>query len=118
MISCSTVRARRRPPKPQLNPENETGGAAELRPFTFSLQRNLVGRGIIVCRVLNFGRRVVDGAFDCFASFMCGVAYGSACFFSGLPRFGCGLFSVGAGLIGFSLAARSQTQSRRSGDGE
>jgi hypothetical protein len=68
--------------------------------------------------VFDFGRGVVDGAFNGFASFVRGIAHGGASVFERSACVRSGLLSVCAGLIGFSLAARSQTQSRRSGDGE
>jgi MoxR-like ATPase len=89
---------------------NKTGGALKRRPIRFNARSvNLVRGRIVVGRVLDFGGRVVDGAFNGFASFIGGIANRVDCFFGG------GGCVVGGG-FGFGLRASCQTQGRGGGD--
>jgi len=75
----------------------------------------LVAR-LVVGRASNGRRAVMNRAFDSVASFAGGIANGGASFAKCFTGFGGGLFGVCAGLIGFRLAASSQTQCRNGGD--
>jgi hypothetical protein len=77
-----------------------------------------VGRFVVVGRVLDFGRRVIDSAFDSFASVIGGVANGFASAFHGGASFRSGGVGIGFGCILVSLAAGGQAERQSGGEGK